>query len=73
METAPAFRLYRPEHGVSQPAFTGAAAMPDPRLICALDLPTADEARAMVDRLGDSVAFYKVGLQLFATEGMALA
>lgn len=47
--------------------------MSDPRLICALDLPTAAEARALTERLGDAVAFYKVGLQLFATDGMALA
>ena len=47
--------------------------MSDPHLICALDLPTADEARALTDRLGEVVTFYKVGLQLFATDGMALA
>lgn len=47
--------------------------MSDPRLICALDFPTADEARALTGRLGDAVDFYKVGLQLFATDGMALA
>ena len=47
--------------------------LPDPRLICALDMPTADEARALVDRLGDAVVFYKIGLQLFATDGMGLA
>ena len=47
--------------------------MSDPHLICALDLPTADEARALTDRLGEAVTFYKVGLQLFATDGMALA
>lgn len=46
----------------------------DPRLIVPLDLPTVDEARAMVEALGDSIAFYKVGLELFAGgEGMALA
>lgn len=46
----------------------------DPRLIVPLDLPTADEARAMVAALGEAVGFYKVGLELFATgEGMALA
>ncbi|MCR5878079.1 orotidine-5'-phosphate decarboxylase [Phenylobacterium sp. J367] len=45
----------------------------DPRLIVALDLPTAAEARAMVEALGDSVSFYKVGLELFASDGMALA
>jgi orotidine-5'-phosphate decarboxylase len=45
----------------------------DPRLILPLDLPTRGEAEAMVDRLGDAVGFYKIGLQLLATEGMALA
>lgn len=45
----------------------------DPRVICALDVPTGDQARALVQRLGDGVVFYKVGLQLFATEGMGLA
>ena len=45
----------------------------DPRLIVALDLPTVDEARALAERIGDAVSFYKVGLELFATGGMALA
>ena len=27
----------------------------------------------MVETLGDAVSFYKIGLQLLATEGMALA
>lgn len=45
----------------------------DPRVICALDVPTADEARALVGKIGDAVGFYKVGLQLFASDGMALA
>jgi orotidine-5'-phosphate decarboxylase len=45
----------------------------DPRLIVPLDFPTADEARAAVERLGEAVTFYKVGLELFATDGMALA
>jgi len=45
----------------------------DPRVICALDVPTADDARALVERIGDAVGFYKVGLQLFASDGMALA
>jgi orotidine-5'-phosphate decarboxylase len=47
--------------------------MADARLILALDLPTTDEARRLVERLGDSVSFYKVGLQLLAGDGMALA
>jgi orotidine-5'-phosphate decarboxylase len=45
----------------------------DPRLIVPLDVPSADEARALSARLGDSVGFYKVGLELFASDGMALA
>jgi orotidine-5'-phosphate decarboxylase len=43
------------------------------RLIVALDVPTVDEAQTMVDRLGDSVAFYKVGLQLLFAGGLAFA
>jgi orotidine-5'-phosphate decarboxylase len=39
------------------------------RLIAALDVPTAAEARALVDRLGDAVRFYKVGLELFSAPG----
>lgn len=45
----------------------------DPRVICALDVPTTEEARALVERIGDAVGFYKVGLQLFASDGMGLA
>jgi orotidine-5'-phosphate decarboxylase len=45
----------------------------DPRLILPLDLPSVAEARAMVDTLGDAVSFYKIGLELLATDGMALA
>ena len=45
----------------------------DPRLIVPLDFPTAEAARAAVGRLGEAVSFYKVGLELFATEGMAVA
>lgn len=35
------------------------------RLIFALDVPGAAEARELVTRLGDSVTFYKLGLELF--------
>ena len=45
----------------------------DPRLIVALDVPRASDARALVDRVGEAVSFYKVGLQLLATDGMAFA
>ncbi len=46
---------------------------PDPRLIVPLDLSTTAGARDMVAALGDAVSFYKVGLELLATDGMALA
>ena len=39
------------------------------RLIVALDLPSAAEAKALVQQLGDAVRFYKVGLELFSTDG----
>jgi orotidine-5'-phosphate decarboxylase len=35
------------------------------RLIFALDVADASAARALVERLGDSVQFYKIGLELF--------
>ena len=35
------------------------------RLIFALDVPDLDRARALVDTLGDSVVFYKLGLEFF--------
>lgn len=55
-------------------ALAQADAAADPRLIVPLDLPTVDEARAMVEALGEAVSFYKVGLELFAGgEGMTLA
>lgn len=41
----------------------------DPRLIVGLDLPSIEAARAMVDRLGATVSFYKVGLTLLARPG----
>lgn len=39
------------------------------RLIFAMDLPSVEEAESMIDRLGDSVQFYKLGLQMFMTGG----
>ena len=39
------------------------------RLIVALDVPSAKEARALVEKLGDAVRFYKIGLELFTNEG----
>lgn len=42
---------------------------PRERLIFALDVPDAQEAREFVERLGDSVVFYKLGLELFMAGG----
>jgi orotidine-5'-phosphate decarboxylase len=39
------------------------------RLIFAMDVPTADDARRLADVLGDSVSFYKLGLELFMSGG----
>ncbi len=39
------------------------------RLIVALDVPSTEEARALVNTLGDSVDFYKVGLELCMSGG----
>ena len=43
------------------------------RLIVALDLPSSDEARALVARLGDAATFYKIGLELVMAGGLGLA
>jgi len=40
------------------------------RLIAALDVADAAQARTLVERLGDSVRFYKVGLELFMAGGV---
>jgi orotidine-5'-phosphate decarboxylase len=42
---------------------------PRERLIAALDVPTAQDASALVERLGDAVRFYKIGLELFSAGG----
>ena len=39
------------------------------RLIVALDVPDAREARALVEKLGDAARFYKVGLELAMADG----
>ncbi|WP_246347910.1 orotidine-5'-phosphate decarboxylase [Brevundimonas variabilis] len=41
----------------------------DPRLIVGLDLPSIEAAKAMVDRIGEGVSFYKIGLTLLARPG----
>jgi orotidine-5'-phosphate decarboxylase len=39
------------------------------RLIFAMDVPNADAARRLADTLGDSVSFYKLGLEVFMSGG----
>ena len=43
-----------------------------PELIIALDVASRARALAMVDRLGESVDFYKVGLELYTRSGPGL-
>jgi len=42
-------------------------------IIVALDFDNAASARALVEKLGDSVDFYKVGMELYAAAGMPFA
>jgi len=39
------------------------------RLIFAMDVPDCERARALADELGDSVTFYKIGLELMMSGG----
>jgi len=48
---------------------TRAAIPAHERLIFAMDVPAADTARRLADRLGDSITFYKLGLELFMSGG----
>ena len=51
-------------------ALAEASIKADPRLIVALDVPSVAEARTMVAGLGETVSFYKVGLELFMADGV---
>jgi orotidine-5'-phosphate decarboxylase len=42
---------------------------PRERLILALDVPSAEEAKRLLDRVGDAVGFVKIGLELFTAAG----
>ena len=46
---------------------------PKDRLFVALDLPSVDAARRLVEALGDSVSHYKVGLELVFGGGLEFA
>ena len=41
-------------------------------IIVALDVASAGEARSLVDRLGDAIDFFKVGLELYTAAGMPI-
>jgi orotidine-5'-phosphate decarboxylase len=43
---------------------------PKDKIIFALDVPTADQARSLVEELGDLISFYKLGLELLMAGGM---
>ena len=45
---------------------------PRDRLIVALDVPDVEEAKALIDRLGESVSIYKIGLELLFSGGFKL-
>ncbi|MBV7397442.1 orotidine-5'-phosphate decarboxylase [Mameliella sediminis] len=47
--------------------------MSDDRLIVALDVPNVIAGMELVDRLGDAVSFYKIGLGMLTGGGLALA
>ncbi len=49
------------------------AADPRDRLIIGLDLPSVDEARSVVSRIGASGSFYKIGYQLAYAGGLEFA
>ncbi|MGA2193280.1 MAG: orotidine-5'-phosphate decarboxylase [Nitrospirota bacterium] len=58
------------ESNKNKPARLSAKDIPvEERLIFALDVPTVEEAKNLVEELGDSVRFYKLGLEIFMAGG----
>lgn len=53
----------------SPPGLSGPSIPAAERLIVALDVATVEEAKRLVELLGDSVVFYKLGLQIFLAGG----
>jgi orotidine-5'-phosphate decarboxylase len=47
--------------------------LPRDRLIVAIDVPSVEEAKALIETLGDSVGVYKIGLELLFSGGFELA
>jgi orotidine-5'-phosphate decarboxylase len=46
---------------------------PKDRIIVALDVAQVDQARTLIDQLGDSVGMFKIGIELIYAGGLALA
>lgn len=53
---------------MSNPLISKQAIPARERLIMALDVPSIDEAQTLVETLGNSVVFYKVGMELFMSD-----
>ncbi|WP_238325775.1 orotidine-5'-phosphate decarboxylase [Bryobacter aggregatus] len=51
---------------------TPLATLPHHPIIVALDVENSAQALDLIDKLGDSVDFYKVGMELFAAEGTSI-
>jgi len=69
----PASRQQEQEQGIGGSVAAPKIALPalgSDRLIVALDVETAVEARVLIAALGDAAGFYKVGLEMFASAGM---
>jgi len=47
--------------------------LPRDRLIVAIDVPSVAEAKTLIDKLGNNVGVYKIGLELLFSGGFALA
>ena len=47
--------------------------LPRDRLIVALDVPSVEQAKALIETLGDSIGVYKIGLELLFAGGIELA
>jgi orotidine-5'-phosphate decarboxylase len=57
----------------SRPTNDSPAADPRDRLIIGLDVPSVEEARSLVGRIGEAGSFYKIGYQLAYAGGFDLA
>ena len=66
------YRLDRRRVGCSQGSTEMSPLAPRDRLIVALDMPEVGDARRLVERIGDSAVFYKVGMELAYGGGLPL-